>query len=98
MQRIDHYSADYYPSELQLAGAESMQAHMYQNAYLGDNHASSRKRKVDRACDYCRKRKTKCDGPSAKDHVCTNCVQNRQTCSYVYVTFLSAHLITWPTY
>lgn len=42
-----------------------------------------KKRKIERACDACRRRKTKCDGPHMPDNVCTNCVQNRKTCSYV---------------
>ncbi|KIK97752.1 hypothetical protein PAXRUDRAFT_135686 [Paxillus rubicundulus Ve08.2h10] len=42
-----------------------------------------RKRKIERACDACRRRKTKCDGPNTPDNICTNCIQNRKTCSYV---------------
>jgi hypothetical protein len=42
-----------------------------------------RKRNVERACDDCRRRKTRCDGPKMPDNVCTNCVQNRKICTYV---------------
>ncbi|KAF8134641.1 fungal-specific transcription factor domain-containing protein [Boletus edulis] len=42
-----------------------------------------KKRKIERACDACRRRKTKCDGPRMPDNTCTNCIQNRKTCSYV---------------
>ncbi|KAF8844397.1 hypothetical protein BDN67DRAFT_1008235 [Paxillus ammoniavirescens] len=42
-----------------------------------------KKRKIERACDACRRRKTKCDGPNTPDNICTNCIQNRKTCSYV---------------
>ena len=37
----------------------------------------------ERACDLCRRRKTKCDGPSAPDNVCSNCTQNNQSCTYL---------------
>ncbi|KAF8973212.1 fungal-specific transcription factor domain-containing protein [Flammula alnicola] len=40
-------------------------------------------RKKDRACDACRRRKIKCDGPLMLNHVCTNCIQTRKPCSYV---------------
>ncbi|KAH7888654.1 fungal-specific transcription factor domain-containing protein [Phlebopus sp. FC_14] len=42
-----------------------------------------KKRKIERACDACRRRKTKCDGPRMPDNVCSNCIQNRKTCSYI---------------
>ncbi|PFH51533.1 hypothetical protein AMATHDRAFT_142483 [Amanita thiersii Skay4041] len=42
-----------------------------------------KKRKVDRACDACRRRKTRCDGPRMPDNVCSNCIQSRKTCTYV---------------
>lgn len=47
-----------------------------------------KKRKIERACDACRRRKTKCDGPRMPDNICTNCTQNRKTCSYVFVLIL----------
>ncbi|KAK0486088.1 fungal-specific transcription factor domain-containing protein [Armillaria novae-zelandiae] len=42
-----------------------------------------KKRKIDRACDACRRRKTKCDGPKMPDNVCTNCIQSHKACTYV---------------
>ncbi|KAF9241629.1 fungal-specific transcription factor domain-containing protein [Melanogaster broomeanus] len=42
-----------------------------------------KKRKIERACDACRRRKTKCDGPRMPDNICTNCVQHLKTCSYI---------------
>jgi Fungal Zn(2)-Cys(6) binuclear cluster domain len=47
------------------------------------NPAISKKRNIDRACDDCRRRKTRCDGPKMPDNVCTNCVQNRKICTYM---------------
>lgn len=41
-----------------------------------------------RACDFCRRRKTKCDGPTQPDHVCTICASAKQTCTYMFVFFL----------
>ncbi|KXN92472.1 hypothetical protein AN958_08031 [Leucoagaricus sp. SymC.cos] len=43
----------------------------------------SKKRKKDRACDYCRRRKIKCDGPWRQDQVCTNCLHGHRRCTYV---------------
>ncbi|KIM69740.1 hypothetical protein SCLCIDRAFT_19528 [Scleroderma citrinum Foug A] len=42
-----------------------------------------KKRKIDRACDACRRRKIKCDGPRTENNVCTNCMQYGKLCSYV---------------
>lgn len=44
-----------------------------------------KKRKIDRACDACRRRKIKCDGPRTENNVCTNCTQYGKLCSYVSV-------------
>ncbi|KAF5386046.1 hypothetical protein D9615_002218 [Tricholomella constricta] len=42
-----------------------------------------KKRKIDRACDACRRRKTKCDGPKLPDNICTNCLQANKPCTYL---------------
>jgi hypothetical protein len=47
------------------------------------NSTIPKKRNVERACDGCRRRKTRCDGPKMPDNVCTNCIQNRKICTYV---------------
>ncbi|KAJ4483342.1 fungal-specific transcription factor domain-containing protein [Lentinula aciculospora] len=36
-----------------------------------------------RACDWCRRRKTRCDGPRKAGNICTNCLQNKKACTYV---------------
>ncbi|KAJ7703127.1 fungal-specific transcription factor domain-containing protein [Mycena rosella] len=36
-----------------------------------------------RACDGCRRRKTRCDGPQMKDNVCSNCLQTHKSCTYL---------------
>ncbi|KAI1784087.1 fungal-specific transcription factor domain-containing protein [Ganoderma leucocontextum] len=43
----------------------------------------SKKRKVERACDFCRKRKARCDGPKMPDNICSNCITNARTCTYL---------------
>ncbi|KAF6761218.1 fungal-specific transcription factor domain-containing protein [Ephemerocybe angulata] len=43
----------------------------------------SKKRKIDRACDGCRRKKTRCDGPWTLNNVCTNCIQSKKACTYV---------------
>ncbi|KAJ6499960.1 fungal-specific transcription factor domain-containing protein [Mycena vitilis] len=45
--------------------------------------SSSRTRKIDRACDACRRRKTKCDGPKMANNVCTNCRSVSKSCTYL---------------
>jgi hypothetical protein len=44
-----------------------------------------RRRKVDRACDVCRRKKTRCDGPKMPNNYCSNCLQSGKSCTYVYV-------------
>ncbi|KAG5717487.1 hypothetical protein E4T56_gene4849 [Termitomyces sp. T112] len=50
--------------------------------FLHKTSASHKKRNVERACDACRRRKTKCDGPQMPNHRCTNCVQSSKPCTY----------------
>ncbi|KAF9820301.1 hypothetical protein IEO21_01515 [Rhodonia placenta] len=60
--------------------------HSSQGSYAidvsSDEHQSKR-RKIERACDFCRRRKTKCDGPKMLDNVCTNCLQTGRQCTYI---------------
>ena len=39
-------------------------------------------RKSDRACDFCRRRKTRCDGALTLGSKCTNCRRNQCPCTY----------------
>ncbi|KAF7321610.1 Zn(2)-C6 fungal-type domain-containing protein [Mycena kentingensis (nom. inval.)] len=41
-----------------------------------------RARKVDRACDGCRRRKSRCDGPSQSDRICSSC-RGQKACTYL---------------
>lgn len=43
----------------------------------------SKKRNVERACDLCRRKKAKCDGPLMPDHICSACIHDRKPCTYV---------------
>lgn len=49
------------------------------------NSLAEAKRRLDRACDQCRRRKTKCDGATKTDNICSNCLQNHHRCTYMYV-------------
>ncbi|THU95658.1 hypothetical protein K435DRAFT_966309 [Dendrothele bispora CBS 962.96] len=42
-----------------------------------------KKRKVERACDVCRRKKSRCDGWKMPNNVCSNCIQSRKPCTYV---------------
>jgi hypothetical protein len=44
---------------------------------------TSKRSKPERACDFCRRRKTKCDGAHVSDGPCTNCSQNSVECTYM---------------
>ncbi|CAK5281743.1 unnamed protein product, partial [Mycena citricolor] len=46
------------------------------------NPSAGSRRNVSRACDACRRRKTKCDGPSLTDHICSLCRIQNKTCTY----------------
>ncbi|KZT11021.1 uncharacterized protein LAESUDRAFT_644067 [Laetiporus sulphureus 93-53] len=92
MQRTDTY--DKASTIIDLEEHASLDSHqpamMASNSslvqYSGDTSSDERKlkkRKIERACDFCRRRKTKCDGPKMKDNVCTNCVQTGRSCTYI---------------
>ncbi|KAG2150388.1 fungal-specific transcription factor domain-containing protein [Suillus clintonianus] len=73
---------DPYVVSQQPMASTSMVTLQRTSSYASDQGAY-KKRKIERACDACRRRKTKCDGPRMPDNICTNCVQNRKTCSYI---------------
>ena len=56
--------------------------------YALDSQDRSKKRKIERACDFCRRRKTKCDGPKMRGYTCTLCTQNGRECTYKWVPLL----------
>ena len=64
-------------------------------ASIASNNVKLRR---ERACDLCRRRKTKCDGPSAPDNVCSHCVQNNQPCTYLcaYMRILLSLHVSHP--
>lgn len=57
------------------------------NDFLYPRSVSYKKRNIERACDACRRRKTKCDGPQMANHYCTNCIQSSRPCTYEFVLF-----------
>ncbi|OCH92284.1 hypothetical protein OBBRIDRAFT_791396 [Obba rivulosa] len=94
MQRDDTWASNNTPMVIALEGTASPKplhssAERMQHSPDDDvqdpssSMSASRKRKLQRACDYCRKRKTKCDGPRMRDSFCTNCKQNRRECTYI---------------
>ncbi|KAF9507697.1 hypothetical protein BS47DRAFT_1377865 [Hydnum rufescens UP504] len=44
---------------------------------------ASKKRKVQRACDLCRRKKVRCDGPQMPGNRCSNCISLSVECTYV---------------
>jgi hypothetical protein len=71
------------PVTSRFASPARLPASRSTSAQSFSDSAISKKRNVDRACDGCRRRKTRCDGPKMSDNVCTNCVQNRKICTYM---------------
>ncbi|KAJ3909077.1 fungal-specific transcription factor domain-containing protein [Lentinula edodes] len=45
--------------------------------------SQSKKRRVARACDSCRKRKIRCDGIQMRGSQCSNCIASNFDCTYV---------------
>ncbi|KAJ7751555.1 fungal-specific transcription factor domain-containing protein [Mycena maculata] len=43
---------------------------------------SSKKRRVQRACNECRRNKSVCDGPRMSETKCTNCIENGLECTF----------------
>ncbi|KAI0819576.1 fungal-specific transcription factor domain-containing protein [Trametes gibbosa] len=44
---------------------------------------SKRRKVLQRACDYCRRKKIKCDGPRMPNKRCSKCISRRTECTYV---------------
>lgn len=47
-------------------------------------HLIANKRRVTRACDYCRKRKIRCDPVNPATNKCTNCFKNDFECTFFF--------------
>lgn len=50
-----------------------------------DDARGNKKRKIQRACDTCRRKKIRCDGPTMTDGKCTNCITYGYDCTYVEI-------------
>ncbi|TFK54441.1 hypothetical protein OE88DRAFT_1625135 [Heliocybe sulcata] len=81
MQHPDHYS----PYSTHVINIEDAQpaSSSASLSYSLPSSPTSKRRKIERACDFCRRRKTRCDGPQMPGNVCTNCTQNQKACTYV---------------
>ena len=71
------------PSEINSSAAFRAPPEPYYSLDTSIDKTGSKKRKIERACDFCRRRKTKCDGPKMPEFRCTNCIQNGRDCTYV---------------
>ncbi|KAF8664366.1 hypothetical protein AX16_000738 [Volvariella volvacea WC 439] len=69
----------------QVAHATQLELRVIPSSTLATDQppAQAKQRKVDRACDACRRRKTRCDGPRMANNVCSNCLQLGKPCTYV---------------
>ncbi|KAJ7497363.1 fungal-specific transcription factor domain-containing protein [Mycena latifolia] len=54
------------------------------------NQLASAPKALQRACDNCRKRKSRCDGPQTKDNVCSNCKNTHKSCTYLHASLFSS--------
>ncbi|KZP00590.1 hypothetical protein CALVIDRAFT_533589 [Calocera viscosa TUFC12733] len=48
-----------------------------------DDDNPSKKRRIQRACDICRRKKIRCDGPQMPNNRCSNCLAYHHECTYV---------------
>ncbi|KAG6917730.1 hypothetical protein DXG01_001381 [Tephrocybe rancida] len=48
-----------------------------------DNSQAAKKRRVQRACDICRRKKIRCDGGQMPGYRCSNCIAYSFDCTYV---------------
>ncbi|TFK49562.1 hypothetical protein OE88DRAFT_1726802 [Heliocybe sulcata] len=54
----------------------------HEERFLQDGADSSKKKRVLRACDICRRRKIRCDGPQSPESRCSNCAALGLDCTY----------------
>ncbi|KAI0666880.1 fungal-specific transcription factor domain-containing protein [Trametes maxima] len=45
--------------------------------------ASKKRKVIQRACDYCRRKKIKCDGPRMPNKRCSKCISRNAECTYI---------------
>ncbi|EJU04909.1 hypothetical protein DACRYDRAFT_114226 [Dacryopinax primogenitus] len=48
-----------------------------------DDNPASKKRRIQRACDVCRRKKIRCDGPTMPNNRCSNCLAYHHECTYI---------------
>ncbi|KAH7913811.1 fungal-specific transcription factor domain-containing protein [Hygrophoropsis aurantiaca] len=53
-----------------------------ENHELGTTEPGSKKRRVQRACDVCRRKKIRCDGSQMPGNQCSNCIAYNFDCTY----------------
>ncbi|KAF8330637.1 fungal-specific transcription factor domain-containing protein [Amanita rubescens] len=49
----------------------------------GDHAQWFKKRRLQRACDLCKRKKVRCDGNQMSDSRCSNCVSHKSSCTYI---------------
>ena len=57
---------------------------LFQQQQRPQQHLMMNKRRVTRACDYCRKRKIRCDPVNPTTNKCTNCFKNDFECTFFF--------------
>ncbi|KZT53528.1 hypothetical protein CALCODRAFT_50026 [Calocera cornea HHB12733] len=48
-----------------------------------DDDNPNKKRRIQRACDICRRKKIRCDGPQMPNNRCSNCLAYHHECTYI---------------
>ncbi len=87
----EEYAPD--PSNASSAALQFSAAYSYAVDSSAEGNGS-KKRKVERACDFCRRRKARCDGPRMPDNVCSNCITNARSCTYLCVSSHSSFILS----
>ncbi|KAJ7072263.1 hypothetical protein C8F01DRAFT_1076366 [Mycena amicta] len=72
--------------------SSSSGCHTRRSPFFAMSKSNKAIRAANRACDACRRRKTRCDGPKQANNICTNCRSTSKQCTYLYVTALEDRL------
>lgn len=80
---MDHSSQHFIHGNTAIAGDLSTAALGYY-PYNGISQRAILKKRVNKACDYCRKRKIRCDQVNPQTKKCTNCYKYSMDCTFEF--------------
>ncbi|PWN38099.1 uncharacterized protein FA14DRAFT_177377 [Meira miltonrushii] len=69
-----------------MAAAHAISADDDHHSHDEDGDANGKRRRVQRACDVCRKKKIRCDGLQPEKGACSNCASYGHECTFIDAT------------